>query len=265
MSNNNQDKKAKELEVSPVVAAITGAVVGAGVAIVSAAVINDEKKNHTIENGFNKAKKDSKEFVETKQKEAEVTKNKIEDKVEATKKDADMRVKIAKKDIKNAVDGKWGVIFKTVIKTAIPLILNYVEMQNTVKETVTTQSSNVEQPVEETTQVLPPTPVRKASGYQSIVYLVYFLFGALEILLMFRMFLKLTGANISSSFVSMIYSITGLFVLPFEGIFSKAYTKGLETTSVFEPAALVAIIVYVILAFGIVQLIGLLSRREQTE
>ena len=104
--SNNQSKKVKEFEVSPVVAAITGAVVGAGVAIVSAAVINDEKKNHNIEKGFNKAKKDSKDFVETKQKEAEVTKNKIENKVEATKKDADMRVKIAKKDIKNAVDGK---------------------------------------------------------------------------------------------------------------------------------------------------------------
>ncbi len=131
---------------------------------------------------------------------------------------------------------------------------------NTVKETVTTQTSNVE-PTVTTKQA----PVRKATGYQSIVYLVYFLFGALEILLMFRMFLKISGANVSSSFVSMIYSITGLFVLPFEGIFSKAYTKGLETTSVFEPAAFVAIIVYIILAFGIVQLIGLLSRREQTE
>jgi hypothetical protein len=106
MSNNNQDKKVKDLEVIPVVAAITGAVVGAGVAIVSAAVINDEKKNHTIENGFNKAKQDSKDFVETKQKEAKETGNKIEKKVEATKKDADMRVKIAKKDIKNAVNGK---------------------------------------------------------------------------------------------------------------------------------------------------------------
>ena len=133
-------------------------------------------------------------------------------------------------------------------------------MENTVKETVTTQTSNVE-PTVTTKQA----PVRKATGYQSIVYLVYFLFGALEILLMFRMFLKLTGANISSSFVSMIYTITGLFVLPFEGIFSKAYTKGLETTSVFEPAALVAIIVYVVLAWGIVKLIELLSRKEQAE
>ena len=106
MSKNNQDKKVKELEVSPVVAAITGAVIGAGVAIVSAAVINDEKKTHNIENGFNKAKKDAKDFVDTKEKEAQATKGKIEDKVELTKKDADMRVKIAKKDIKNAVKGK---------------------------------------------------------------------------------------------------------------------------------------------------------------
>jgi len=52
--------------------------------------------------------------------------------------------------------------------------------------------------------------------------------------------------------VSLIYGLSGIFILPFEGIFRKGYAQGLETTSVLEPSVLVAIIVYAILAWGIV-------------
>ena len=96
-----------------------------------------------------------------------------------------------------------------------------------------------------------------------IEYLIYFFFGVLEVLLTFRLVLKLMGASMSSSFVSMIYSLTGIFILPFEGIFRRGFTQGIETTSVLEPSTLVAIIVYVLLAWGIVKLIGVLSGNKQ--
>lgn len=99
----------------------------------------------------------------------------------------------------------------------------------------------------------------KATSFQTIGYLVYFLFGVLEILLAFRLLLKLAGANISSAFVGFIYGLTGIFILPFEGIFRRGFGQGVETTSVFEPATLVAIIVYAVVAWGIVRLVRILS------
>jgi len=102
-----------------------------------------------------------------------------------------------------------------------------------------------------------------ATSSQTIEYLIYFFFGLLEILLAFRLVLKLTGASIASAFVGLIYGITGIFILPFEGIFRRGYAQGVETTSVLEPSTLVAIIVYAVLAWGIVKLLRILSGEKQ--
>jgi hypothetical protein len=97
----------------------------------------------------------------------------------------------------------------------------------------------------------------EASRSQTIEYTVYFIFGALDILLAFRLVLKFLGASTSSAFVRMIYSFSNMFIWPFEGIFRRAVTEGIETASVLEPATIVALIVYGILAWGIVKLIHL--------
>lgn len=113
------------------------------------------------------------------------------------------------------------------------------------REAVTTESKNL------------------ASNSQTIEYLFYFFFGVLEILLAFRIVLKLTGANITSGFVSLIYGLTRIFILPFEGIFQRGYVQGVETTAVLEPSALVAMIVYAVLAWGIIKLIRIFSGEKQ--
>jgi hypothetical protein len=102
-----------------------------------------------------------------------------------------------------------------------------------------------------------------ATGSQTVEYLVYFFFGVIEILLAFRLILKLAGASVSSAFVGFVYGVSGLFVLPFEGIFRKGYTQGLETISVLEPSTVVAIFVYIVLAWGIVRLIRIFSGEQQ--
>lgn len=51
--------------------------------------------------------------------------------------------------------------------------------------------------------------------------------------------------------------------MPFEGIFRQGFTQGIETTSVLEPATLVAIVVYAVLAWGIIKLIRVLSGEKQ--
>lgn len=124
------------------------------------------------------------------------------------------------------------------------------------RETITTQENNVNPNVN--------IPVkRQASNSQTIEYLIYFLFGILEVLLAFRLVFKLIGASLSSAFVGLIYSLSGIFILPFEGIFRRGFAEGVETTSVFEPSTLVAIIVYVVLAWGIVKLVRILSGEKQ--
>jgi hypothetical protein len=128
-------------------------------------------------------------------------------------------------------------------------------MAEVVKETVITRVGNTNQ--------VPMTPKKEVSNSQTVQYVIYFLFGILEILLAFRLIFKLTGANSVSAFVSMIYSITGIFIVPFEGIFRRGYTQGIETTSVLEPSTLVAIVVYAILAWGIVKLVKILSGESQ--
>ncbi|MFA5025314.1 MAG: YggT family protein [Candidatus Shapirobacteria bacterium] len=113
------------------------------------------------------------------------------------------------------------------------------------------------------TEIINPPVVNEATKSQKIEYVVYFLFGALEILLAFRLILKLTGASLASGFVRLIYSLTGIFILPFNGIFSKGYAQGVETTSVLEPATIVAIFVYMLVAWGIVKLVHISSGERQ--
>jgi uncharacterized protein YggT (Ycf19 family) len=108
------------------------------------------------------------------------------------------------------------------------------------------------------TDTINVAPVKvEATNSQTLQYLVYFLFGALEILLAFRFILKLTGANSYNSFVSLVYGITGVFILPFRGIFGS--------TGAFEPSTLIAIAVYAIVAWGIVKLLSVLSGERQEE
>lgn len=127
-------------------------------------------------------------------------------------------------------------------------------MTEIIKETVTTREVGREVPKK-----------TEASTSETVQYLIYFFFGALEILLVFRLAFKLVGANMSNAFVSLIYGITGIFILPFQGIFHSGLAQGVETTSVFEPSTLIAIIVYAVIAWGIVKLLSVLSGEKQQE
>lgn len=129
-------------------------------------------------------------------------------------------------------------------------------MTTIIKETVTSQNEN--------SDVVLTTPVKKgATNSETSEYLVYYFFGALEILLIFRLILKIAGASLNSWFVTIVYTLTRFFIIPFEGMFRRVSTQGIETTSILEPSTIVAIIVYAILAVGIVKLIRISSREEQ--
>jgi len=129
-------------------------------------------------------------------------------------------------------------------------------MAEITKETITTQENTSD-------SVVNVSPTKEATNSQTVEYVVYFFFGVIEVLLAFRLILKLMGASVSSFFVRFIYSVTGIFILPFEGIFRRGFAQGVETTSVLEPSTLVAIIVYVVLAWGIVKLVRISSGEKQ--
>ena len=134
-------------------------------------------------------------------------------------------------------------------------------MTEIAKETITTQGSNVAPVVNTTTKSV--SSKSEATSSQTIEYIIYFLFGALEVLLAFRLVLKLMGASLASAFVGLIYGLSGIFILPFEGIFRRWFSQGVETTSVLEPSTIVAIIVYAVLAWGIVKLARIFSGEKQ--
>lgn len=131
-------------------------------------------------------------------------------------------------------------------------------MSDITKETITTSENNEESAAEQPIK-------RQATSYQTAGYLIYFVFGVLDVLLAFRFVFKLLGANPSTGFVDFIYSLSSIFVAPFAGIFNTSFANGDVTTSVFEPATLVTFIVYAILAWGIVALINVLSGRQQND
>jgi glucan phosphoethanolaminetransferase (alkaline phosphatase superfamily) len=128
-------------------------------------------------------------------------------------------------------------------------------MDEQIKETVTTQTSG--------TNVSSRPTEPQATTSQTTEYLIYFIFGLLEAFLVFRFFFKILGASSVSGFVQFVYKTTNLFIMPFEGIFGKALSQGIESTSVFEPATLLSIVFYGLLAMGIVKLVMILSGKKQ--
>ncbi len=79
--------------------------------------------------------------------------------------------------------------------------------------------------------------------------IVWYIFALLEILLLFRFVLKLLGANPAAGFTNFIYTATKMFVAPFLSVFRITTVEG----SIFEWTTLLAMLVYAIVAFGIIK------------
>ena len=80
---------------------------------------------------------------------------------------------------------------------------------------------------------------------------VWYILGVIEVLLAFRFILKLLGANPEAGFSSFIYGITYIFATPFLSVFrSSRVVEG----SLFEWTTILSMVVYWIVATGIIQL-----------
>lgn len=93
---------------------------------------------------------------------------------------------------------------------------------------------------------------------------VYYILGILEVLFSFRLLFKLLGANPGSGFVSLIYTISQVFLAPFNAIFRSPSTQGIETKAVLEPGTIIAMIVYALIAWGIIKLMIIIREHNKS-
>jgi len=106
------------------------------------------------------------------------------------------------------------------------------------------------------------TPSEK---YLKIRRIIYYVLAVLEVLFVFRLIFKLLGASHTSGFVSVIYKVSGFFLAPFIGIFRTAVTDGIETSSILEPANLIGMLVYALVAYGVIRLIKIYTTPKEKE
>jgi len=93
--------------------------------------------------------------------------------------------------------------------------------------------------------------LQKASLRNWITGIIYFLLGVLEVILGLRFIFRLLGANEGSSFTLSLYQFSHIFVGPFNGIFND---QAIGSKSVFELSTLVAMLIYALIAWGLVSL-----------
>ncbi|MCF8565892.1 YggT family protein [Alicyclobacillus tolerans] len=82
--------------------------------------------------------------------------------------------------------------------------------------------------------------------------IVWYIAGVVIVLMAFRFVLTLLGANPHTGFYRGIRGVTSPFVAPFSGLFRNISIGDVVR---FEPNVLVAMVVYALIAWGIVKLI----------
>lgn len=108
---------------------------------------------------------------------------------------------------------------------------------------------------------------RRRPAEAIIIDIVYFIFGAIGVVLGLRFVLRLLGANPDAGFVQLVYSIAAPFMAPFEAVFPTPQVEG----AVLDWSVLLAITVYALIAWGITSLVRATTARsavntvEQTE
>jgi uncharacterized protein YggT (Ycf19 family) len=111
--------------------------------------------------------------------------------------------------------------------------------------------------IERRQQVYHDTNQQRANIRYWTTAVIYFLLGVLEVILGLRWLFRLLGAHTDNTFISFLYSLSHPFVAPFNGIFND---QTLGKQGVFEFSSLIAMLVYALIAWGLVTLINLIFR-----
>ena len=85
--------------------------------------------------------------------------------------------------------------------------------------------------------------------------IIWFIAGVIDVFLAGDFLFRILGAAKTSSFVNFVYQIAGIFSAPFHGIWPVTS----NATSYFDPADLVAIVVYAVIAWGLITLVKIMT------
>ncbi len=91
--------------------------------------------------------------------------------------------------------------------------------------------------------------------------LIWLLFGILEALIFVRVVLKFIAANPTSDFARIIYNLSDVFLAPFSGLIGSPVVGN----GILEMPALIAMIIYALLAWIIVRLFRLIFTPARTK
>jgi hypothetical protein len=80
---------------------------------------------------------------------------------------------------------------------------------------------------------------------------IYFILGVVEVVLGLRFIFRLFGASQGNNFIVFLYNLSHVFVGPFNGIFND---QTIGTRSVFELSTIIAMLIYALIAWGLVSL-----------
>jgi len=105
--------------------------------------------------------------------------------------------------------------------------------------------------VEKRVEVYQDTNLSRANRRSWVANIISFLLGVLEVVLALRFVFRLLGASQDNSFTLFLYNLSHVFVAPFNGIF---HDQTLGTSNVFEFSTLIAMLVFALLAWGLVAL-----------
>ena len=119
------------------------------------------------------------------------------------------------------------------------------------EEPAQTQRATVASEATHTTATDPYEDRRNAAW--RVGQLAYLIFGVIVALIAIRFVLLLLGANPNAGFTDLVYSLTGPLVAPFEGIFGAPDVE----SGVFDPASLVAIVVYSLIGWVVAKVIDI--------
>jgi len=87
--------------------------------------------------------------------------------------------------------------------------------------------------------------------------IIWLLLGVLEVIIGMRVVLKLLAANPDNGFANFIYRVARVFVWPFFGLVAEpTSTSG----SVLEVGSIIAMVVYLLIAWGITRLVYLVMK-----
>lgn len=101
----------------------------------------------------------------------------------------------------------------------------------------------------------PDAPVVVEPYNYRAIQVTWFVIALIATLIALRFALKLLGASPQAEFVGFVYGVTAPLVAPFRGIFADSA----QGFFVFEPSSLVAMVIYLLIGWGIVALIKIIT------